>query len=839
MKRTLYIYIILFLLIKFPAFSQPGVTKEKLFFFGENIQAFNYLYPQEKVYLHFDNTGYFLGETIWFKAYLISTGQNQPTGLSRILYVELLTPSGEVKDSKKLKIEDGQCHGEFTLPHTMPPGFYEIRAYTRYMLNFGDDCLFSRVFPIYRSEEMDEIDPKANTEIDKRSPFIDKMRKPLEKVKNLKVSFYPEGGHTIQGLTSKVAFKVTDENGQSVDVECIYKDEDKKEIRFNTLHKGMGSFECTPSKKPQQMVVVKDKKMYKFKLPNSLTSGYVLNLLRQETQTLTLLLQRTKDIEPENLGLVISFHGQVQSFHYIYSAEQKTNYNLDISDLPSGVNRLTLFNSQGQILSDRLFFVNRKADKGSIDVSSDKAVYQAFEKVNMNFRVFDNQGNPKEACFSVAIRDAGKEMKTLYSDNLYTNLLLGSELKGYIENPAYYLESDDLQHAEALDLLMLVQGWRRYFQGITGLESFKAAHYMEKEILVKGRILSLKKKEPMGGINVTANIYLNDNILSGSYTTGSDGEFVFSFETEFKGMCFIELLTDSNQTPINTLITLDRQFLPSAKTYSFEEIVAPKRIDGIFSGSDQPDSIPALEKMQYLSEILVSGRRIKPDIAYNVEKEFNYFIDNGLDPPYNNTMWDYMEYRDKNFNMGNPNPGISNLAALTAGVRYEKARKAIPAISYNGAQGAGIYYEKKGIWENLDARPDISRIPLDEIEKITVSFEGTKRREAKDIMPDWDKAGLAGIFVYPYEAPIRKQTGYRATRLEGYSSSEAFYSPDYQKTTPIPGEIDYRRTLYWCPDVKTDSLGQAGVVFYNNNSCKKMSVSAEGLTKDGIPVISD
>jgi hypothetical protein len=610
---------------------------------------------------------------------------------------------------------------------------------------------------------------------------------------------------------------VTDENGQSIDVECIYKEEDKGEIRFNTLHKGMGSLECTPSKKPQQMIIVKDGKKYKFALPKSLPSGYVLSLLRQTPQTLALSLQRTKDIKPENLGLVVSSRGRVNTFHFIYPKEQKTDFDLDINDLPSGVNRLTLFDSKGGIISDRLFFVNREENKSSIAVSADKTIYQAFERVNMNFQVSDNQGNPHEANFSLSVRDAGREMKTLYTDNLYTYLLLGSELKGYIENPAYYFESDDRQHTEALDLLMLIQGWRRYFRGpLTDLESFQAPHYLEKKILIKGSILSVKKREPMDSINVTANIYLNDSILSGSYMTGSDGKFVFSFGVEFDGMCFVELLAHKNQESVNTLITLDRQFSPAAKTYSFEEMAAPERIYGIFSPSDQTDSLSVLKKMQYLSGIQVSGRRIKPDITYNVEQEFNYFVDNGLELPYSgNTMWDYMLYRDKNFNIGRTNS----------------------EISYNGTRGAGIYYEKKGIWENLDSRPDITHVPLDEIEKITVSFEGTMRRNAKDVMPDWDKAGLAGIFVYPYEVPVRKQTGYRVTRFEGYSALEAFYSPDYQQIPPISGEIDYRRTLYWCPDIKTDSLGRASVVFYNNNSCKSMSVSAEGFTKEGVPVI--
>ena len=35
---------------------------------------FQQMFPQEKVYLHFDNTGYFKGERMWFKAYVTKAG---------------------------------------------------------------------------------------------------------------------------------------------------------------------------------------------------------------------------------------------------------------------------------------------------------------------------------------------------------------------------------------------------------------------------------------------------------------------------------------------------------------------------------------------------------------------------------------------------------------------------------------------------------------------------------------------------------------------------------------------------------------------------------------------
>ncbi len=103
---------------------------------------------QEKVYLHFDQTAYFLEETMWFNAYVLDES-NRPTDISRVLYVELVSPEGGVVNTFKGKIENGTCHGQFVLDSAYLSGFFEVRAYTRYMMNFGKDNYFSRVFPIY------------------------------------------------------------------------------------------------------------------------------------------------------------------------------------------------------------------------------------------------------------------------------------------------------------------------------------------------------------------------------------------------------------------------------------------------------------------------------------------------------------------------------------------------------------------------------------------------------------------------------------------------------------------------------------------------------------------
>ena len=107
--------------------------------------------PQERVYLHFDNSGYYLGETMWFKAYCVGgNGTTIVAPQSKVLYVELCAPEGYVIETKKYKLDEkGCCHGEFELKPSLLSGYYEVRAYTRYMLNWGDDAVVSRVFPVF------------------------------------------------------------------------------------------------------------------------------------------------------------------------------------------------------------------------------------------------------------------------------------------------------------------------------------------------------------------------------------------------------------------------------------------------------------------------------------------------------------------------------------------------------------------------------------------------------------------------------------------------------------------------------------------------------------------
>ncbi|MBO5750307.1 MAG: hypothetical protein J6R36_05095, partial [Bacteroidaceae bacterium] len=160
---------------------------------------------QEKVYLHLDNTGYFDGETIRFKAYVLRSDSESFTNISRVLYVELLNPSGDVIATRKCAIVDGQANGEIKLEKVFGAGYYEIRAYTRYMTNWGNAACFSRIIPIFDT-------PKQDGDYSNRTIENISHRKRLPNYRDGgqdgRIGIYPEGGRMVKGLRGAVAFQI-------------------------------------------------------------------------------------------------------------------------------------------------------------------------------------------------------------------------------------------------------------------------------------------------------------------------------------------------------------------------------------------------------------------------------------------------------------------------------------------------------------------------------------------------------------------------------------------------------------------------------------------------------
>ncbi|MBQ2298453.1 MAG: hypothetical protein II278_03635 [Bacteroidaceae bacterium] len=232
MKRFLHI---LTMCVLTTSLYAQGTDTTKIMSYIQKAMNFNKVIPQEKVYLHFDNMGYFENETMWFKAYVTKTDNGSPTNLSKVLYVELLNPSGDVIKTRKYPIdENGQAHGDLMLDTLLGSGFYEVRAYTRYMTNWGVNAVFSRVFPIFKTPKEEgnykdltiqnrlykQRDPNNRDRTD--SLYLNAIGEGVyssKLAKSISIQFYPEGGHLIVGKKCRVAMLAVDDNGNPYQAE--------------------------------------------------------------------------------------------------------------------------------------------------------------------------------------------------------------------------------------------------------------------------------------------------------------------------------------------------------------------------------------------------------------------------------------------------------------------------------------------------------------------------------------------------------------------------------------------------------------------------------------------
>ncbi len=470
---------------------------------------------QEKVYVHTDNQCYFVGDTLWYKAYVVRADNLQPTDKSRLLYVELLSPDGLLVERQTVIVSpQGYTCGQFALTDSLYSGYYELRAYTRWMLNFNMrhhyyrndetwgfynrqmaadyyrvwDGLYSRVLPVYGK-------PDQAGDYDSRHMYQrPKTRLARQKKDELVVTFYPEGGHLIDGVPNRVAFDICDQHGEAVNISGTVSADGMQPLDIRTEYMGRGSFDVVPNGRRLKANFTWKGKQWTVSLPRSEITGAALRLDGDRLTINAALLPQDREY-----GVSILCRGVLKHFQQVALSAQPTVIPLPLAELPSGVADVTLFDSEGQIVADRLCFVNNHeydADIISAPVAASHT-YAPYERIELPVQL---QGISQPMAFSLAIRDTYTDEPTYDNGNLMTDLLLSSELRGFIAYPAHYFEADDELHRRHLDLLMMVQGWRKYkWEELAASEPPSPRYQPERTMTVEGgvyKMLGINPVEP-------------------------------------------------------------------------------------------------------------------------------------------------------------------------------------------------------------------------------------------------------------------------------------------------------------------------------------------------------
>ena len=381
MNRIIRLYLLLSLsCLAVPLFAQQDKdVQASLLEKAALVQRFSRMYPQEKAYLHFDNTGYFIGETIWFKAYVTRTDTDRPTDLSGVLYVELLNPAGDVVERRKLELNDGQGRGDIRLDKILTSGFYEVRAYTRYMANWGTGACFSRVFPIFDEPERAGDYSKASIDRSTRKHRMPSAREDAEtegrdaeeagtvemparprgayaaESRGVTLRFYPEGGSHVEGLEGKVAFRLTDDEGRPVTGTARLSAPDggseTPEIAVDSL--GRGLFVYTPrADMPVDFVLSRPgSRTLHFTLPAGEREGCALRVNALAGDRVCVEAAVSPGLHGRLWGMTLQSGGLVVATHSFRTGMAPHTFYFNRGDMPPGVSQVTIFDGEGRVSS--------------------------------------------------------------------------------------------------------------------------------------------------------------------------------------------------------------------------------------------------------------------------------------------------------------------------------------------------------------------------------------------------------------------------------------------------------------------------------------------------------
>lgn len=391
----------------------------------------------EKIFLHTDRNFYISGEIIWFKAYLVSNPDNRLAASSRVAYVEVLDEENRPVLQEKIGMKDGRGNGSLFLSSEFPSGNYKVRAYTAWMKNFDAAFFFEKEITI------------VNTRVP--LPLL-----PADTSVMYDMQFFPEGGRLIRGVSSTVAFKLTDSKGKGVDrfYGVVVNADNDTVAQFSPYRFGIGRFRFNPSTPGKYMayLTTPDGLQFSKELPLTDANGYAIQVA--ESGGSVRLTVQAEGVQAEHVYALIHTRGVVKEARRLALQNGHAQMELDKSRMGEGISHITVFDGNRRPVCERLYF-GTVPSRLHITAGTQKNVYGQRKKVTVSLHTAD------AANLSLAVyRYDSLQKEERFDINSY--FWLSSELKGNVESPDWYFTAAADSFSMAMDNLMLTHGWRRF-----------------------------------------------------------------------------------------------------------------------------------------------------------------------------------------------------------------------------------------------------------------------------------------------------------------------------------------------------------------------------------------
>lgn len=821
MKKATKLLSVFFLL---QVFLYPFSKAQNLESLVSKTNQYQVAYPFEKVFLHTDKPHYFLNDTIWIKAYgtLQKDDQfiyNTPTVP---VYVELIDNQSKKKVSKLiLKMEKGIGRGDITLPSGLSAGMYTLRAYSTWMRNFEPEVFFHQAIYI---GELGKVSSGAA---------------PLQN--DFELMLFPEGGDLVDGISTSIGYKAIGQNGKGIQVRGHIIDSNQDTLgNFSSSHLGIGSFTFIPRKSEKyEVVATAGGNQKRIGFPEIKEKGYVLNVNSSFTADQLEIYIKSNITEKETLHLMALSKGAILFTQTFEGGAAMKKFTLNKADFKSGIIQFSLLDRMGNPLAERLVFL-KPEEKSLAKFVSSKTSYGPNETVRMEIQVKDAFGKPVQGNFSLSATDGIQVHYPSHAQNISTYMDLSTELKGEIEQPAFYFDATNPTAAKDLDNLLLTQGWRRFdWSHLDKLEK-EREHFFDFGINLAGRVLPEGRRGITEPKFLTLIVNQEDHPLVYDGQTDEKGYFSFQgLDFEDSTSIYIQVFTVNKNRKNNPIqvkpneveffeknrpdISLKNSDLLTVdgSEYEFKEYWMEVKQADLMMQQFLKNQMVELEEVTVQSSQIQRKSDIRA-IQYADNPDFTLIV-----TPQEWVFQNVFQLIRGRF------PGVTVSGDVFS-------INPPPTVTIRGGAPGGS--QNRGALFLLDGMPVQTSmaavIMVPDIERIDLLRSMSK---AMIFGPD-GAGGVINIFTKrgnPQADQLSKtpKMDSNATlNKTGFAPVRQFYTPPKYIENVGPRIPDYRSTIYWNPEITTDKNGKAVVEFPLTDGKTQVEIRLEGLSIEGKPV---
>jgi len=724
------------------------------------------------------------------------------------------------------------------------------KVLSRNAVQTGPDGIMNVNFTLSQQTSLKNLNVVVQDKNDKARTALIPVN--IDRPQDIDVQFMPESGPLVNGIPSQIGFKAIGEDGKGVPVQGTIYDNDHNELaKLNTLGYGIGVFNLAPlpDKTYTAEITLSGGGKKTVPLPSPLKTGSVLSIRNSiDKDTLNISVFNTAVQSNGDKYYLIGLSRGIVCYgaSFIFS-NKHISVRVPKSLFPTGVAHFILLNAAEQPLNERATFINH-TDNLNISIKPDAQAFSARDSISVHLVVKDEAGQPVVGSFSMAVTDDNQVNSTsITTSNILSDLLLSSELKGYVENPASYLQHTE-QSWQALDALLLTQGWVGYdLRKIN--QPVKPSYDPEIAFAVKGTVTNLFNK-PINNSRVVL-LSKGDQNFERDTVTDKQGKFEFNrFPAIGKSTFAISAVNEKGKI-INGGISVDKDkrapvsqgnVVPlqpwnvNADTVLLNYVNLNKTYQKTLDRTQYGPNGRLLKTVEIKDQAIVrnSQNLNRPGESDQTITE-DVMVDAG-----HASLLDIIQSKVKNFHAS-----FYKDSSKKTNMEYFLKDKRVHFV-FDGIDVDQFYRSITGQQnEHYDYQKQyLDYVTAEDVLGIEVIYKVNGRYNARNLNADdllaADASGPRGNDYAYLEITTRAGTGpfvQRATGIYIYKplpldEYKQFYRPRY----PVKGNInntDLRSTIHWSPNIITDKNGMTTVSFYAADKPAKYTIICEGSDMNG------